>query len=169
MSVVDNMSLDPDLMLLIVAAPFCLMAAITDLKSMKILNKTNLGLFLTFAVLGFFLFPLDQYGLRLSQAAVMLAAGFVLTSLGMMGGGDSKFIAAMSPYIALQDAMGFLFLLSALSIITVAAHRGIGAIKPMQASLAGWKSWSAEKRKFPFGVTLGIALFVYLGLKAFRG
>lgn len=166
---VDNMSLDPALVLLIVATPFCLMAAVTDLKSMKILNKTNLGLFLSFVILGFFLFPLDQYGLRLSQAAVMLAAGFVLTSLGMMGGGDSKFIAAMAPYIALQDAMGFLFLLSALSLITVAAHRGIGAIKPMQSSLAGWKSWSTEKRKFPFGVTLGIALFAYLCLKAFRG
>lgn len=168
MLVVNNMSVSPALVLLIVAAPFCLMAAVTDLKSMKILNKTNLGLFLGFVITGFFLFPLDQYGLRLSQAAVMLAVGFTLTSLGMMGGGDTKFIAAMAPFIALQDAMGFVFLLAILSLITVAAHRGIGAIKPMQASLAGWKSWSTEKRKFPFGVTLGMALFIYLCLKAFR-
>lgn len=136
---------------------------------MKILNTTNIGLFLCFVVLGPFLFPLEQYGLRLSQGAVMLIAGIILTTAGMMGGGDSKFIAAMAPYIALQDALGFLFLLSALSLITVALHRGIGAIKPMQASLAGWKSWGAERKKFPFGVTLGSALFVYLCLKAFRG
>jgi len=162
------MAISPALVLLIVATPFCLMAAVTDLKSMKILNKTNLGLFFGFVIVGFFLFPIDQYGLRLSQAAVMLAAGFILTSLGMMGGGDSKFIAAMAPFVALQDALGFLFLLSALALITIAAHRGIGAIKPMQPSLAGWKSWGAEKRKFPFGVTLGLALFTYLCLKALR-
>jgi len=163
------MSISPALVLLLAATPFCVMAAVTDLRSMKILNTTNIGLFLAFVIVGFFLFPIDQYGLRLSQAAVMLVAGFILTSLGMMGGGDSKFIAAMAPFIALQDALGFLFLLSALSLLTVALHRGIGAIKPMQASLAGWKSWSAEKRKFPFGVTLGTALFIYLCLKAFRG
>ncbi len=174
MLAVSTMSISPALVLLLAATPFCVLAAVTDLRSMKILNTTNIGLFLAFVIVGFVLFalgqfPLNQYGLRLSQAAVMLVAGIILTSLGMMGGGDSKFIAAMAPFIALQDALGFLFLLSALSLLTVALHRGIGAIKPMQASLAGWKSWSAEKRKFPFGVTLGTALFVYLCLKAFRG
>ena len=161
------MAFSPALVLLLIAAPFSVYAALSDLRSMKIYNKTNLGLFIGFVVAGVFLFPMEQYGLRLSQAAVMFVAGMIMTSFGMMGGGDSKFIAAMAPYIAFQDALGFLFLLSVLSLVTVAVHRGIGAIKPLQPSLAGWRSWSAERRKFPFGVTLGTSLVVYLALKAF--
>ncbi len=155
------------LVLLLIATPFSIYAAVTDLRSMKIYNKCNLGLFFGFLIVGFFVFPLDQYGLRISQAAVMFAVGVVMTNFGMMGGGDSKFIAAMAPYIAFQDALGFIFLLSVLSLVTVALHRGIGAIKPLQPSLAGWRSWSAERRKFPFGVTLGASLVLYLALKAF--
>jgi len=157
----------PALVLLLVALPFSIYAALSDLRSMKIYNKTNIGLFLTFVVVGPFLFPLDEYGLRLSQGAVMMAVGMILTGFGMMGGGDSKFIAAMAPYVAFQNALGFLFLLSVLSLVTVALHRGIGAIKPLQPSLVEWRSWSAEKRKFPFGVTLGATLVLYLALKAF--
>lgn len=161
------MAISSALMLFLTATPFSVYAALSDLRSMKIYNKTNLGLFMGFVIVGAYFLPFDQYGLRLSQAAVMFIAGVIMTSFGMMGGGDSKFIAAMAPYIAFQDAFGFLFLLSALSLVTVALHRGIGAIKPLRSSLSGWRSWSAERRKFPFGVTLGSSLILYLALKAF--
>ncbi len=105
----------PAIVLLVIALPFSVWAALTDLKQMKILNITNMGLFISFAVVGVLLFPLDQYGLRLSQAALMLVVGILATNFGFMGGGDSKFIAAMAPYIALNDAPEFLFLLAAIS------------------------------------------------------
>ncbi|MCP5086825.1 MAG: hypothetical protein GY952_08500 [Rhodobacteraceae bacterium] len=153
--------LNPAVVLLFVALPFCIWAALTDLRQMKILNVTNMGLFLCFAVVGVFLFPLDQYGLRLSQAALMLVVGILATSFGFMGGGDSKFIAAMAPFIALNDAPEFLFLLAAMSLLTVALHRGVGAVTPLRARLDGWKSWNAGG-KFPFGVTLSSTLVLYL-------
>ncbi len=155
------------LILLAIALPFCVWAALSDLKQMKILNPTNLGLFLCFVVAGALLFPLDQYGLRLSQAALMLAVGFLMTAFGLMGGGDSKFIAAMAPYVALQDVPAFVFLLAAVSLATVALHRGVGAVSPFKARLAGWKSWDAGG-KFPFGVTLSSTLIMYLALQLLR-
>lgn len=151
------------LLLFLIALPFCIWAAVTDLRSMKILNPCNLGLFMAFVVVGAFLFPLDVYGLRLAQGALMLVVGIVLNATGHMGGGDSKFIAAMAPYIALQDATMFLMLLALMSLVTVGLHRGIGAISPLQPVLAGWKSWNAGG-KFPFGVTLSSALLIYLAL-----
>jgi prepilin peptidase CpaA len=154
-------SLSPALVLLLTALPFCFWAAFSDLRHMKIYNKTNMGLFLAFVGVGLFLFPLDIYALRLAQGALMLAVGFLLTSFGYMGGGDSKFIAAMAPFIAMQDATMFLMLLAALSLLTVGLHRGIGAISPLKPYLAGWKSWNVGG-KFPYGVTLSTALTAYL-------
>lgn len=149
------------LVLFLIALPFCVWAAWTDLREMKILNPCNAGLFLAFVVAGAFLFPLDVYALRLAQGVLMLAVGMLLNATGHMGGGDSKFIAAMAPFIALQDATMFLMLLAAASLLTVGLHRGLGAITPLQPALTGWKSWNAGG-KFPFGVTLASALMVYL-------
>ncbi|MBR9865271.1 MAG: hypothetical protein GYB24_17730 [Rhodobacteraceae bacterium] len=157
--------LDPTVVLLLIALPFCIWAAISDLRHMKIYNKTTLGLFLAFAVVGLLIFPLDLYALRIAQAALMLAVGFLLTAFGYMGGGDSKFIAAMAPFIALGDATMFLMLLAALSLLTVAVHRGIGAIAALKPYLAGWKSWQVGG-KFPYGVTLSASLACYLILQA---
>jgi prepilin peptidase CpaA len=154
----------PTMGLLLIALPFCIWAAISDLRHMKIYNKTTLGLFLAFVVVGFFMFPLDVYAPRIAQAALMLAVGFLLTAFGYMGGGDSKFIAAMAPFIALHDATMFLMLLAALSLLTVALHRGIGAIRPLKPYLDNWKSWNVGG-KFPYGVTLSTALASYLVLQ----
>lgn len=155
------MAISPMLVLLLIALPFCIWAAFSDLRHMKIYNKTNLGLFLAFVVVGLLIFPPELYALRIGQAALMLAVGFALTALGYMGGGDSKFIAAMAPFIALQDATMFLMLLAAMSLLTVALHRGIGAIAPLRPYLAEWKSFQVGG-KFPYGVTLAAALTTYL-------
>lgn len=162
------MAISPTLILLLIALPFCIWAALSDLRHMKIYNKTNLGLFLTFAVVGLLIFPPDLYALRMGQAALMLAVGFSLSAMGYMGGGDSKFIAAMAPFIALQDATMFLMLLALMSLLTVGLHRGIGAIGPLKPYLTGWKSFQVGG-KFPYGVTLAAALTTYLVMGTANG
>ncbi len=162
------MVLSAPLILFLTALPFCIWAALTDLRHMKIYNKTNIGLFLAFAVVGLMIFPLDIYALRIAQGALMLVVGFLLNNFGYMGGGDSKFIGAMAPYIAMQDATKFLMLLAAMALITVVLHRGVGAIAPLQPHLAGWKSWQVSK-KFPYGLTLSSALLIYLAMSAQMG
>ncbi len=137
---------------------------------MKIYNKTNLGLFGAFVLVGLGMvgmnmLPIDVFALRIAQGALMLVVGFLLNNFGYMGGGDSKFIGAMAPYIAMQDATKFLMLLAAMALITVVLHRGIGAIAPLQPHLAGWKSWQVSK-KFPYGLTLSSALLIYLAMAA---
>lgn len=164
------MALSVPLILFLTALPFCIWAALTDLRHMKIYNKTNLGLFGAFVIVGLGMvgmnmLPLDVFALRIAQGALMLVVGFLLNNFGYMGGGDSKFIGAMAPYIAMQDATKFLMLLAAMALITVVLHRGIGAIAPLQPHLAGWKSWQVSK-KFPYGLTLSSALLIYLALAA---
>lgn len=159
------MVLSAALILFLTALPFCIWAALTDLRHMKIYNKTNIGLFLAFAIVALMIFPLDIYALRIAQGALMLVVGFLLNNFGYMGGGDSKFIGAMAPYIAMQDATKFLMLLAAMALITVVLHRGIGAIAPLQPHLTGWKSWQVAK-KFPYGLTLSSALLIYLAMSA---
>ncbi|MEM9850883.1 MAG: hypothetical protein AAF761_02680 [Pseudomonadota bacterium] len=153
----------PALVFFAVATPFCLWAAWTDLRHMKILNVCTGGLFAAFVLVGALALPLDVYGVRLAQAALMLVVGIGLNSTGHMVGGDSNFIAAMAPYVALQDAGVFLMILAAMSLFTVALHRGVGLITPLQPALTGWKSWNAGG-KFPFGVTLAASLLAYLTL-----
>lgn len=151
--------------LFLTALPFCIWAALTDLRHMKIYNKNNLGLFLAFAIVGLMIFPLDVYALRIAQGALMLVVGFLLNNFGYMGGGDSKFIGAMAPFIAMQDATKFLMLLAVMALVTVVLHRGVGTIAPLQPHLAGWKSWQVSK-KFPYGLTLSSALLIYLAMSA---
>jgi prepilin peptidase CpaA len=162
------MALSAPVILFLTALPFCIWAALTDLRHMKIYNKTNLGLFFAFALVGLMIFPLDVYALRIAQGALMLVIGFLLNGLGYMGGGDSKFIGAMAPYIAMQDATKFMMLLAAMALITVVLHRGVGSIAPLQPHLAGWKSWQVSK-KFPYGLTLSSALLIYLAMSAQMG
>lgn len=157
--------------LFLAALPFCVIAAVTDLRTMKILNKTNIGLFATFMIVGLFVVPLPEYGIRILQAAVMMAVGIALMATRQMGGGDAKFLAAMAPYIALSDAPKFLMLLSAMALVTLALHRLIGAVPAVRPMLVNFHSWDASqsgkgmKGKFPYGVTLGVSLSIYLALQ----
>lgn len=162
------MVLSAPLILFLTALPFCIWAALTDLRHMKIYNNTNIGLFLAFTVVGLMIFPLDIYALRIAQGVLMLVVGFLLNNFGYMGGGDSKFIGAMAPYIAMQDATKFLMLLAAMALVTVVLHRGVGAITPLQPHLAGWKSWQVSE-KFPYGLTLSSSLLIYLAMSVQMG
>ncbi|WGI22851.1 prepilin peptidase [Amylibacter sp. IMCC11727] len=167
------MILSAPTILFLTALPFCIWAALTDLRHMKIYNKTNLGLFFAFVIVGLGMiamggFTWELYALRIAQGALMLVIGFLLNHFGYMGGGDSKFIGAMAPYIAMQDATKFLMLLAAMALVTVVLHRGIGAIAPLQPHLVGWKSWQVSK-KFPYGLTLSSALLIYLAMAANAG
>lgn len=167
------MVLTAPLILFLTALPFCIWAALTDLRHMKIYNKTNLGLFLAFVAVGLGMvfvqmMPIDIFALRIAQGVLMLVVGYLLNHFGYMGGGDSKFIGAMAPYIAMQDATKFLMLMAAMALITVVLHRGVGAIAPLQPHLVGWKSWQVSE-KFPYGLTLSSALTIYLAVAALAG
>jgi prepilin peptidase CpaA len=106
------------------ALPICVWVGLSDLRRMKIPNVAVLALTGVFAVIGLIVLPLDVYAWRWAALAIVLVAGFLITALGLVGAGDSKFAAAMAPFIASGDYMFFLALFSLVLIASYATFRG---------------------------------------------
>ncbi len=144
--------------------PITLWVSWSDMATMKIPNKAVLALLIVFAVIGLIALPFTEYLWRWSHFAVVLVIGFVLSSLNLVGAGDAKYAAAMAPFIALQDAYPFMFLLGATVIAAFAIHRTARATK-MRERFPGWESW--QRREFPMGFALAPALLFYLLIGVF--
>lgn len=149
---------------LIPSIPICLWVAYTDLSKMRIPNVAVLALFAVFVVVGFLQLDLVEYAWRFAHLAVVLVIGFLLTAFAGVGAGDSKFAAAMAPFVALGDALEVLMVFSLLVFVTFALHRlsrSIGFIRKLAPS---WESWTSKK--FPMGITLTSTHLAYLALAA---
>jgi prepilin peptidase CpaA len=153
------------LVFMVVTFPILLWCAWTDLKFMRIPNRSNLLLFAIFVVLGAFFMPLPEFGFRLLQGVVVLVFFFVLNSMGLIGGGDAKLFAAIAPYVAFADLPSYLLMLSILTLAAVAAHRFVMYIPALRKQVTGWVSWDG-KGKFPFGFPLAMSLTLYLFIVA---
>lgn len=151
--------------LLATAAPFGIWATLSDLKSMKIYNVCVLAMAAAFFVVGIFVLPFDEYLWRILGGFIILAIGFTLFSLGVMGGGDAKFAASMALFVPYQDGLTFLFILSVFTITAVVIHKIVGKLSFASPITSTWESWSAGK-KFPLGFGMGGALIIYLVLVA---
>jgi len=156
------------LILLIPALPLGLWIAFTDLKYMRITNKSVMVLAAAFAVLGIFLFPMEAYLWRLAQVLVVLAIGFVLNALRLVGGGDAKYAAAMAAYFAASDLRLVLLLFAAMLIGAFVTHRIAARVPALRNATQDWKSWTAGK-DFPMGLALSGTLLVYLLAGALQG
>lgn len=147
--------------------PICLYVIYTDLSRMKITNTANLALLGVFVVLGLLVMPFTAYLWQLLGMVIVLIVGIALNAAGVMGAGDSKFIAAAAPFIALGDLMllGWLFIATLLAAILT--HRTIRRTR-LRALAPGWTSWEQGKR-FPMGLALGPTLIIYLALGLLYG
>ena len=145
--------------------PISLWVAYSDLRRMIIPNRAVMALLAVFIVLGPFVLPLDDWGWRWVNFAVVLVAGFVFSSLGLGGAGDAKFAAAMAPFVAVGDLSTLSLLLAAIVLATVIVHRILGRIPAFLNAVTDWKSWHSGK-KFPMGLPLSLTVITYLGLAA---
>lgn len=142
--------------------PICLYVMYTDLSRMKITNNANLALVGVFVIIGLIAVPFEEYLWRLAAIAIVLVVGILLNAAGAMGAGDSKFIAAAAPFIALGDLMVVMWLFLATLLAAVATHR-LAKYSPLRRLAPGWTSWEQGK-KFPMGLALGATLGIYLSL-----
>lgn len=147
--------------------PICLYVIYTDVSSMKITNKANLALAGVFVVVGLIAMPFDVYLWRLLSLVIVLIVGVILNAVGVMGAGDSKFIAAAAPYIALGDLRLLLWLFMATLLASFVTHR-IAKYTPLRKLAPSWTSWDQGK-KFPMGLALGPTLAIYLVLGLLYG
>ena len=140
--------------------PICLYVMYTDLSRMKITNKANLALLAVFIVTGLIVLPFDAYLWRLAGMVIVLLVGIVLNAAGVMGAGDSKFIAAAAPFVAVGDLVLLMWLFTATLLAAVVTHRGIKYSR-LRRLAPDWASWEQGK-KFPMGLALGATLIIYL-------
>lgn len=147
--------------------PICLWVMWSDLKAMRIPNTAVLALVGVFAVFGLFAMPFADYPWRLLTLLVVLVITFLANMVGLMGAGDSKFIAAAAPFIDPSDAGAVAFIFAANLLACFATHR-IAKNTSLRQMAPDWDSWD-RGRKFPMGFALGGTLIIYLILGAFAG
>ncbi len=144
--------------------PLCLWVMWSDLKAMRIPNLAVLALAGVFLVVGLAALPLSEYPWRLATMAVVLLAMFVANVAGVMGAGDSKFIAAAAPFIDPADVGPLCFIFAANLLACFTTHR-IAKYSGLRRLAPDWTSWD-RGRKFPMGFALGGTLVIYLALGA---
>ncbi|WP_120502264.1 prepilin peptidase [Roseovarius sp. EL26] len=148
--------------------PICLWVTWSDLSAMRIPNKAVLALFAVFVVVGLFALPTwSAYGWRFVSFAIVLALGIVANAAGLMGAGDSKFLAAAAPFVVPADTPILCIIFSANLLACFCAHR-VGKNTRLRALAPDWTSWSRGK-KFPMGFALSSTLVIYLILGLVNG
>lgn len=143
--------------------PICLYVAWSDLARMRIPNLAVVALLGVFALVGPLALPLGEYGLRWLHVAGILLLGFTANALGVLGAGDAKFLAAMAPFVAREDAGSFAVLLAIFMLAAFAAHRAARAVPRLRDLAPEWESWRRGGH-VPLGLALGPGLIAYLAL-----
>ena len=142
--------------------PICLWAAMSDLRSMRIPNKSVMALFVVFLLIGVIALPFSEYSWRLVSFVIVLLLGIVANAAGLVGAGDSKFAAAAAPFIAVGD-ISILCLIFAASLLAAFSTHRIAKHTSLRQLAPDWESWD-RGRKFPMGFALGGTLAIYLAL-----
>jgi prepilin peptidase CpaA len=147
--------------------PIAIWAAWFDLKYMKIPNKAVIALVGVFLIVGLFLvfalsaLTLEDWAWRWLHLVVVLVVTFILSSVGMMGAGDAKYLSAIAPFIAMQDAGSFMIILAIVALLALILHRLVGRIPLVRRKAGHWESWSRQ-RVFPYGLALSTSFIIYL-------
>jgi prepilin peptidase CpaA len=148
---------------LLLTAPMCFYAAFSDLKFLRIPNRLVLLMLAAYLLSAPFVLPLGDAALRLGIGLGALVIGVLLHSTGRVGGGDIKMFAAVLPFVATTDLASFAVLLALTTFAGLIVHKTMA-----RTGLAppDWASWQ-RARVYPFGLSLGTGLLIYLGIRAF--
>lgn len=149
----------PFLWFLPLTVPIAIWVAWSDMKFMKIPNKSVVALACVWFVLGWPVTGLTVWLWGLALLAIVLVIGFLIATGGLVGAGDAKFAAAMAPFFTGSDLRLLLALFAACLLGAFAAHRIARAIPAIRSATAEWASWT--HRKFPMGLALTGTLIFY--------
>ncbi|MEM7241037.1 MAG: prepilin peptidase [Pseudomonadota bacterium] len=154
--------------------PILFYIVFTDLRYMRIFNWTNIALFVLFFIPAFFFFDIQTIAWQLGIAAIVLVIGYLLNLIGLIGGGDAKFLPAATPYIMLSEfneTMQLLFIFVITSFSVLIGHRALLLIPGFRNMVAEWVSWNKPKfggrSAVPYGLILAGTLSGYLFIQAF--
>jgi len=147
--------------------PICFWAILSDLRAMRIPNKSVLALVAVFLLIGIWVLPWTTVAGQLLNLVVVLVLGIVLNAARVIGAGDAKFAAAAAPFVMLGDA-GFVTILLMLNLLAALLTHRVAARTPLRKLAPDWESWQ-RKKDFPMGLSLGSTLSIYLVLAAIYG
>lgn len=155
------------LVFFVLTLPICVWVAWSDMKAMRIPNKSVMVLAILFVGVAPFLMPLQTVGWHLLHLVIILLVGILLNAAGLVGAGDAKFAAAAAPFIFVGDLRFLIALFAACLLAGYATHR-LAKHSPLRKLAPEWESWS-RKRDFPMGLPLASTLSIYLLLGAIFG
>ena len=115
----------------------------TDLRHMRIYNGSNILLFLIFLIPAPFLFDWAAFGWQLVQVAIVFAVAFLINAVGILGGGDAKFLPAAAPYFFFNDVTDtllvmYLLVISTIAVVVVPQYHRIRRSLPVATMLLQW-------------------------------
>ena len=147
------------------AAPICLWVMWSDLKAMRIPNMAVMALVAVFVIVGLIALPYSEYPWRLLTMVIVLVITYLANMIGLMGAGDSKFIAAAAPFIDPGDGWLLVFIFAANLLACFVTQRSAknSSLRNLAPDCDSWE----RKRKFPMGFALGGTMSIYLALAAF--
>ena len=141
--------------------------ALSDIRSYTIPNRVSYGLALLFLVYAALRWPELPLLVHLGIGLLVFVICLVFWRLRWMGGGDVKFVAAISLWMGPERILVFMIFLSFLTLVFVTMLRLARIWNPyFQASR--WPGWikqmvqKAEENAVPYGLPAGIAALATL-------
>ncbi len=145
--------------------------ATTDMREMKIPNMAVYALVLVYLIIGPIALPFQLWLWGWLFGVIALLIGVFVNAAGLVGAGDAKFAAAMTPFFVNADLRFTYGLIAACILGAWATHRLLGIIPPLRAAMTDWQSWRQEGwplwSKFPMGLALVGMINFYLALAIF--
>jgi len=139
-------------------------AAVSDLLTMTIPNRLSIALALAF----FALAPVAGLGWsdilgHMGACSAVLLCGILLFSMGWLGGGDAKLLAAASLWFGFEHLVEFLAYTAAFGGVLAAAILAYRNTPAGAFPLPGWAArLHAKGGGMPYGIAVAAgALFVY--------
>jgi len=154
-----------DTVLLGIFPLFMVLAALSDVATMKIPNRLVLVMLAAFPVVALVSgMHMDVALNHLMAGGMVLAGGFALFAVGWIGGGDAKFAAATALWLGLPALVPYIVYAAIVGgVLTVALVLLRRFQLPLQMLSVRWVGRLHDTRSgVPYGVALGGAgLFVY--------
>ena len=142
------------------ALPIALWVSWSDMKFMKIPNKSVMALAAVWLVVGFIVMSRHDWLWGFALLAIALVVGFIANMISLIGAGDAKFAAAMAPFFVMADWRYALGLFAACLLAAFVCHRFARRIPALKSLTTTWVSWT--NKDFPMGLALSGTLIFYL-------
>lgn len=148
------------LTLKLAAATLAILCGVSDARSLTIPNKYVLGMIILFPIAALIDPSAMPFINHLIAGGIIFGLSFILFSLKLMGGGDSKMAGALALWVGLGGLINFIAIMAmaggVLAAISLVLKKNKNLI-PEKVSNASWFGQLKEnKNVVPYGIAIAI-------------